>query len=63
MSKKAKQKKAEQGTYALCITVGILLGFGLGAIANNLIVITVIGALAGIGVAYFINHRKRSSSH
>lgn len=63
MSKKAKQKKAQQGTYALCITVGILLGFGLGAIANNLIVITLLGALAGVGVGYFINHNKRRSSH
>lgn len=60
MSKKLKQKQAEQGTYALCITVGVIIGFGLGAIVDNLLVFTLAGAIVGIGVAYYLNHLKQS---
>ena len=63
MSKKTKQKQAEQGTYALCITAGLLVGLGLGAIADNLWLITLAGAIIGAGVAYYFNHTKRSSRH
>jgi len=63
MSKKSKQKSAEQGTYALCITIGIIIGVGLGAIVNNLLLYTVIGAVIGTAVAYYFNHHKRQRKH
>lgn len=63
MSKKMKQKTAEQGTYALCITIGIILGIGLGAIMNNLLILTLAGAVVGAAVAYYFNHSKRARRH
>jgi len=63
MSKRTKQKTAEQGTYALCITIGLFLGIGLGAIVNNLLIYTIAGAVVGGGVAYYFNHLKRNKKH
>jgi len=60
MSKKTKQKQAEQGTYALCITIGLIIGFGLGAIAGNIIALTLAGAFVGAAVGYLFNHMKRT---
>lgn len=59
MSKKSKQKQAEHGTYALCITIGLIIGFGLGAIADNIILLTPVGAIVGAAIAYGFNHMKR----
>ena len=63
MSKRTKQKTAEQGTYALCITIGLFLGIGLGAIVNDLLIYTIAGAVVGSGVAYYFNHLKRNKKH
>jgi len=63
MSKRTRQKTAEQGTYALCITIGLFLGIGLGAIVNNLLIYTIAGAVVGGGVAYYFNHLKRNKKH
>lgn len=60
MSKKTKAKQAEQGTYALCITIGLILGFGLGAMSSNIIVFTPVGALVGAAAGYLFNHMKRT---
>lgn len=46
MSRK-KRRSAKQGTYALCITMGIVLGFGLGIIFEQLLVTTLVAATAG----------------
>ena len=46
MSRK-KKDIAKQGTYALCITMGTVLGFGLGVIFDQLLVTTLVGAAAG----------------
>lgn len=62
MSKK-KQKTAEQGTYALCITIGLIIGVGLGAIVDNLLIIAIIGTVAGVGAGYYFNHLKRARRH
>lgn len=60
MSKKTKQKQAEHGTYALCITIGLIIGFGLGAIASNIILFTLAGACVGAAGGYLFNHMKRN---
>jgi hypothetical protein len=46
MSRK-KKDNAKQGTYALWITMGIVLGFGLGVIFEQLLITTLVGAVAG----------------
>ena len=46
MSRK-KKGNAKQGTYALCITMGIVIGFGLGVIFEQLLITTLVGAAAG----------------
>ena len=63
MSKKSKKKAAEQGTYALCITAGLILGIGLGAILNSLLLITALGVVGGAGAAYYFNHQKKTGRH
>lgn len=63
MSKKQKLKQAEQGTYALCITIGLTIGFGLGALTNNIVLLMPAGVVVGAGVAYYFNHLKRPSRH
>lgn len=64
MSKKNKNKKAAtQGTYALCITAGVILGFGLGAITANVLASTVGGAVLGTAAAYYFSHMKKPGKH
>lgn len=63
LSKKTKKKTAERGTYALCITAGLIFGVGLGATLNNLILITGLGIAAGAAVGYYFNHQKKSGKH
>lgn len=60
MSKKSK-KQAEQGTWALCITAGLIIGLGLGAILGYVLVATIVGGGTGATVAYLINQRSRNS--
>ena len=47
MSRK-KKVNAKQGTYALSITMGIVLGFGLGIIFEQILITTLVGAVVGI---------------
>lgn len=63
MSKRNKKKTAERGTYALCMTAGLVLGIGLGAILNNLLITTALGIAAGAAAAYFFSHQKKTGRH
>lgn len=63
MSKKNRKKSAERGTYALCMTAGLILGIGLGAILNSLLITTVLGIVAGSGAAYFFSHQNKTGRH
>ena len=58
MSKKKAKKNSMQGTYALCLSSGLILGFGLGAIMGSVLVSTVSGVLVGGVAGYLINHPK-----
>ncbi len=61
MSKKKAKKNLQQGTYALCITTGLILGFGFGAITSNVLVSTIIGIVLGVIAGYLINRPKRKT--
>ena len=47
MSKKSK-KQAKQGTLALCITAGLIVGVGLGPFVGNMLISVVIFGLLGV---------------
>ncbi len=51
MSKK-KKGNSKQGTYALSITMGLVLGFGLGIIFQQIAITSLVGAAAGYLVAH-----------
>ena len=58
MSKKSK-KNSPAGIYALCITIGIVLGIGLTPLGGNLITMLLFGAAAGALVAYLFIRTSR----
>lgn len=61
MSKKKTKKNAERGTYALCITAGLIgVGLGLGPFLGSVLASSAIGIVAGGVVGYLINHRQPS---
>lgn len=60
MSKKKSRKKAEQGVYAFSMTVGAIVGFGLGAISGGVLPGVVLGLVLGAGVAYAINRPRKA---
>lgn len=59
MSKKSK-RQAKRGTFALCITAGLVVGVGLGPFVGNMLVSVVIFGLLGIGAGWVFTHRTRS---
>ncbi len=58
MSKKSKKskKQAEQGTWALCITAGFIVGVGLGALLDSVIITSLVGTAIGAGAGYYFTH-------
>ncbi|MDC3196532.1 hypothetical protein OAU36_02230 [Gammaproteobacteria bacterium] len=58
MSKKKAKKNSMQGTYALSMSSGLILGFGLGAIMDSVLVATISGGLIGGVAGYLTNHPK-----
>jgi len=65
MSKKKAKKNSERGTYALCITTGlIVVGLGLGPLLGSVLASSSVGVVTGGIAAYLINNRKsRKKSH
>jgi len=43
---------------ALCATAGFFLGFGLGALMNNVLLITALGLLAGGATGYYFDRKN-----
>ena len=58
MSKKSK-KQAKRGTFALCITAGLVVGVGLGPFVGNMLLSVAIFGLLGIGAGWVFTHRTR----
>ena len=62
MSRKQK-KQAKQGTYALCITAGLIVGLGLGPGFDNVLLSTLIGGALGAVAGYLLNQRQTKQKH
>ena len=43
---------------AICISCGVFLGFGLGAMLNNVLMLTLMGLVAGAAGGYYIDKRN-----
>ena len=56
MSKKSK-KQAKQGTLALCITAGLIVGVGLGPFVDNMLISIVIFGLLGIAAGMVFSRK------
>lgn len=61
MSKKSR--KADQGTYALCITVGLFAGLGLTPMFDNAMIPPLIGVIAGIAAGHYIVLSSRAKKN
>ncbi|MEX0965473.1 MAG: hypothetical protein WDZ52_15715 [Pseudohongiellaceae bacterium] len=55
MSKRKAKKNATQGVYAFCLTVGAIVGFGLGPIMGGVLISTLFGLILGGLAGYLIN--------
>ncbi|MGI9251957.1 MAG: hypothetical protein ACR2PR_12340 [Pseudohongiellaceae bacterium] len=62
MSKKKQQQNAKRGTYVLCITFGLIIGFGLGGAMDFLLPMIAIGGVAGSAAGYYFNQRSKNST-
>ena len=62
MSKKSK-KQAVKGTWALCITAGLIVGGGLGPLLGSGLITSLIGAALGTGAGYYFTHQKNRTKH
>lgn len=59
MSKKAKKQK-DQGTYALCITAGLIVGVGIGPLMGSVPITAIVGGLLGTVAGYLFTRKGKS---
>jgi hypothetical protein len=52
-----KNKNTSQGTLALCITAGTVLGFGLSPMLGTVLVPVLLGAAAGCGAGLYFTSK------
>jgi len=57
MSKK-KKTSDKTGTYVLCITVGAIVGIGIGPAVGGVLISAPIGLFFGVVAGYLLTHRK-----
>jgi putative flippase GtrA len=57
-SVKTTKKLKASSFMAMCISCGLFLGFGLGAMLNNVLLVTLIGLLSGAAVGYYIDKKN-----
>ena len=59
MSRKKKKRQASAAeVYALCITVGLIVGLGLAPMMDNVLLTTAIGGIGGALAAFLINRKS-----
>jgi hypothetical protein len=58
-----KNKSSAQGTYALCITAGTVLGFGLSPMLGNVPIPLMLGVAAGCGAGYYFTSKAAKKKH
>ncbi|MDP3518729.1 MAG: hypothetical protein Q8S94_16345 [Pseudohongiella sp.] len=57
-SVKTSKKLKATSFMAMCISCGLFLGFGLGAMLNNVLLVTLIGLLSGAAIGYYIDKKN-----
>lgn len=57
MSKKSKRKASKQGTWALCITAGLMLGLGMAPLFGGFLVSILLGGLGGALAGYLFTRK------
>ena len=55
---KAKTRLKATSFMAMCISCGVFLGFGMGALLSNVLMLTLIGLIAGAAAGYYIDKRN-----
>jgi hypothetical protein len=55
---KTKTRLKATSFMAMCITCGVFLGFGLGALLSNVLILTLMGLVAGAAAGYNIDKRN-----
>lgn len=64
MSKKKNKRQATAAeVYALCITVGLIIGLGLTPLMGNLLIMLAVGAAAGGLSAYLLTRNAPRPPH
>ncbi|MEZ5491640.1 MAG: hypothetical protein R3F50_15160 [Gammaproteobacteria bacterium] len=64
MSKKKNKRQATAAEmYALCVTVGLIIGLGLTPLMGNLLIMLAGGAVVGALAAFLLTRNTPRSSH
>jgi len=64
--KKSKRQVTASEIYALCVTIGLVVGLGLSPLMGNILMMAGIGAVAGALLAFLVTRRsaqQRSRRH
>lgn len=57
--RKPRNKKLKPTSLiGMCATIGFFLGIGLGALMNNVLLVTLLGTLLGAGVGFQVDRRN-----
>ncbi|MCB1672758.1 MAG: hypothetical protein R3F41_02595 [Gammaproteobacteria bacterium] len=64
MSKKKNKRQATASeVYALCITVGLIVGLGLSPLMGNTLIMIVTGGAGGAVIAYLFSRKASRHGH
>lgn len=58
-----KNRKADKGTYALCITIGLFAGLGMTPMLGDALYPPLLGLASGFAVGHFLVRRSHSKKH
>lgn len=58
-----KNRKADNGTYALCVTIGLFAGLGMTPMLGNAVYPPLIGLAFGFGIGHYLVRRGHSKKH